>query len=165
MLLFLSSSMSFSYSQLSLLICASFPFLSYSPLVPLSISLLSLLLPSLFLFFLFFFFSFVSLFLLFFFVLFSIISPFFFSSSLASLSPLVFIKGEKGERELLPLSSHSAGVGLLGQPPIFFIIEGERQTDAVKEGKKNLLPLPLCVREEEDAQCRSKQYRFELFFF
>jgi hypothetical protein len=53
---------------------------------------------------------------------------------------------------------------LLGQPPIFFIIEGERQTDAVKEGKKNLLPLPLCVREEEDAQCRSKQYRFGLFF-
>jgi len=89
----------------------------------------------------------------------------FFSSSLASLSPLVFIKGEKGERELLPLSSHSAGVGLLGQPPIFFIIEGERQTDAAKEGKKNLLPLPLCVRKEEDAQCRSKQYRFELFFF
>jgi len=39
----------------------------------------------------------------------------------------------------------------------------ERQMDVAKEGKKNLLPLPLRVREEEDIQCHSKWYRFGIF--
>jgi hypothetical protein len=41
---------------------------------------------------------------------------------------------------------------------------GEREMKVAKEGKKNLLPLPLHVREEEDTECHSKQNYFELFF-
>ena len=36
--------------------------------------------------------------------------------------------------------------------------------DSAKEGKKNLLPLPLSVSEEEDIRCHSKWYRFGIFF-
>jgi hypothetical protein len=43
--------------------------------------------------------------------------------------------------------------------------EGERgNMGDAKEMKKNLIPLPLHVREEEDIQCRSKRHRFGFFY-
>jgi len=94
-------SLSFSYSLLSLLICASFPFLSYSSLVPLSISLLSLLLPSVFFFcsFFLFFSVFLSIFIRS--LLYNLTPLFFFSVPRSFLSSGIY-KGEKGEREHYP---------------------------------------------------------------
>ena len=122
----------------------------------------------------------------------SFLFPLFFLFSLGS-RPVewgIYRTGEAGAT--LPLSNHGDKVGWLGQPlcnrlshivwlpyPIFIKVagegrelcqgldewgEGERgNMGDAKEMKKNLIPLPLHVREEEDIQCRSKRHRFGFF--
>jgi len=111
--------------------------------------------------------------------------PFFFPPCSRLVEWGIYMIGEAGAT--LPLSNHGDKVGWLGWPlcsrlscrvslpcPIFIMVagegrelcqgldkwgEGERgNMGAAKEGKKNLFPLPLHVREEKDIQCRSKQY-------
>jgi hypothetical protein len=122
----------------------------------------------------------------------SFLFPLFFLFSLGS-RPVewgIYRTGEAGAT--LPLSNHGDKVGWLGQPlcnrlshivwlpyPIFIKVagegrelcqgldewgEGERgNMGDAKEMKKNLIPLPLHIREEEDIQCRSKRHRFGFF--
>jgi hypothetical protein len=47
----------------------------------------------------------------------------------------------------------------------WFLGKGKGEIDAAKEWKKNVLPLPLFVRVEEDTQCRSKRHRFRFLYF